>query len=181
VHRIAHLDLDLFALAHDADIRTTQLPQQIQRRLRLLSQCQTQRVVLATLLHGFFHVLGDPVEPIRRTRPVDALVRTLVIEIVNPLLDTAACIRERGEHRLLEKLAPDCLPEPLDLAQRHRMVRRTAHMLHTLLAQDLLKPRLAAPGHELTSVVGQNLAWRTPLTDRSFQHLENRVGVLLPE
>ena len=86
MHRIAHLDLDLVALAHHTDIRPAQLAQQIQRRLRFLPQRQAQRVVLATLLHGFFHVVGDPVEPIRRTGPVEPLVRALVVVIVNPVI-----------------------------------------------------------------------------------------------
>lgn len=116
MHRIAHLDLDLVALAHHTHIRAAQLAQQVQRWLRLLSQRQPQRVVLATLLHGFFHVVGDPVEPIRRTRTIQPLVRTLVVVIVNPVIQATAGIRERGEHRLLEKLAPDRLPKPLDLA-----------------------------------------------------------------
>ncbi len=116
MHRIAHIDLDLFALAHHTHIHAAQLAQQVQRRLRFLSQRQTQRVVLATLLHGFFHVVGDPVEPIRRTGPVDPLMRTLVVVIVNPVLQPTAGVRERGEHGLLEKLPPDRLPEPLDLA-----------------------------------------------------------------
>ena len=116
MHRIAHLDLDLVALAHHTHIRAAQLTQQIQRRLRLLSQRQTQRVVLATLLHRFFHVVGDSVEPIRRTSSVQPLVRTLVVVIVNPVLQPTAGVGERGEHGLLEKLAPNRLPEPLDLA-----------------------------------------------------------------
>jgi len=116
VYRIAHLDLDLVALAHHTHIRSAQLTQQIQRRLWLLSQSQTQRVVLATLLHRFFHVVGDAVEPIRGTGPVEPLVRTLVVVIVNPVLQPTAGVGERGEHGILEKLAPNRLPEPLDLA-----------------------------------------------------------------
>jgi hypothetical protein len=181
VHRIAHLDLDLFATAHHTHVRAAQLTQQIQRRLRLLSQRQTQRVVLATLLHRFFHIVGDPVEPIRRTGAVEPLVRALVIEIVNPVIQPTAGVGERGEHGFLEKFAPDRLPEALDLAQRHRMLRRTADVLHALLPQHLLEPCLAAPGHELATVVGEDLAWRPPLPDRSLQHLEHRVRILLPK
>ena len=108
-------------------------------------------------------------------------MRTLVVVIVNPVLQPTAGIRERGEHGFLEKLPPDRLPEALDLAQRHRVLRRTADMLHALLSQHLLEPRLPTPGHELAAVVGENLAWCTPLPDRSLQHLEDRVGILLPE
>lgn len=86
MHRIAHLDLDLVALAYHTDIHAAQLAQQVQRGLRFLPQGQTQRVVLATLFDGFFHIVGDPVEPIRRTGPVQPLVRTLVVVIVDPVI-----------------------------------------------------------------------------------------------
>ena len=42
MNRIAHLDLDLFSLADHTNIRTAQLAEQIQRRLRLLTQGQTE-------------------------------------------------------------------------------------------------------------------------------------------
>ena len=133
MHRIAHLDLDLVALAHHTHVRAAQLTQQIQRWLWLLSQGQTQRVVPATLPHGLFHVARDPVEPIRRTGAFDPLMRTLMVVVVDPVLQPTASVRERCEDRFLEKLPPDRLPETLDLAQRHRMVRRAAHVLHALL------------------------------------------------
>ena len=181
MHRVAHLDLDVFALAHHTHVRATQLAQQVQRRLWFLAQGQTQRIVLATLPYGFVHVVGDPIEPIRRTGPVEPLVRTLVVVVVNPVLQPTAGVRERGEHGLLEKLPPDRLPEALDLAQRHRMLRSTAHMLHALLSQHLLEACLPTPSHELAAVVRENLAWRTPLADRALQHFEDRIRILLPE
>jgi hypothetical protein len=97
------------------------------------------------------------------------------------VLQPTAGVGERGEHRLFQKLAPDRLPEALDLAQRHRMLRRTAHMLHALLAQHLLEACLPTPGHELAAVVREDLAWRTPLADRALQHFEDRIRILLPE
>jgi hypothetical protein len=97
------------------------------------------------------------------------------------MLQPTAGVRERGEDSILQKLPPDRLPEPLDLAQRHRMLRCAAHVLYTLLSQYLLEPCLTTPGHELAAVVRQDLPWRTPLPDRALQHLENRIRILLPE
>jgi hypothetical protein len=179
VHRIAHLDLDLFATTHYPHVRTSQLAQQIQRRLRLLAQGQAQRVVLASLPHGFFHVARDPVEPIRRARSVQALMRALVVVIVNPVIQPTASIGERGEDRVLEKLAPDRLPEALDLSERHRVLWCAAHVLHALLPQHLLESCLSAPGHELATVVGQDFAWGAPLSDGSLQYLEDCLRILL--
>ncbi len=108
-------------------------------------------------------------------------MRALVVVVVDPVLESTAGIGERGEHRLLEKLPPDRLPETLDLAQRHRVLRRTADVLHALLAQHLLEPRFSAPGHKLPPVVGKNLAGSAPLPNGSLQHLEDGVGILLPK
>jgi hypothetical protein len=181
VHHIAHLDLDLFPLTNHADVGATKLTQQVQRRLRLLAQGQTERVLLASLPHRLFDVLRNAVEPVGRACTVDPLMRSLVVVVVDPVLQPTAGIGERGKDRLLEVLPPDRLPEPLDLAQRHRMVRSAAHMLNSLLTQDLLESRLAAPGNKLAAVVRQDFAWRSPLPDGTLQDLEDSVGILLPE
>jgi hypothetical protein len=181
VYRIAHLDLDLFALAHHSHVGTAKLTQQIERWLRLLPQRQTVRVLLTALLDRLLDIFGNPVETVRRAGTVDPLMRALMVVVVNPMLKPAARVGKRRKDRLLEKLPPDRLPEALDLSQRHRMMRRAADVLHTLLAQHLLEARLPAPGHELPPVVRQDLAWCTPLTDCAFQHLEYGVGFLLPK
>ena len=54
-------------------------------------------------------------------------------------------------------------------------------MLDALLLEHLLEAGLTSPGHELTSVVREDLAGSAPLTDRSLQHFEYRGGCLLPE
>jgi hypothetical protein len=134
VHRLSHLDLDLLALAHHPHVRPAQLTQKVQRRLGLLAQGQTQGILPAPLPDRFVHVLGDAVEPVRGYCSVDSLVRTLVIVIVNPMLEALASVREGGKRRLLQELPPDGLPEALDLPQGHGVVRRAPHMLHALLA-----------------------------------------------
>ena len=54
-------------------------------------------------------------------------------------------------------------------------------MLYSLLSKNLLKPALATPGNELPAVIGEDLTRRTPLPDRSLEHLQYCIRVLLPE
>jgi hypothetical protein len=86
MYRIPHLHFDRFAFANHPHIRAPQLAQQVQRRLRLLPQGQAQRVLFATLLERLLHILTHAIEPVRRARSVDPLVRTLVIVVVYPVL-----------------------------------------------------------------------------------------------
>ena len=124
MHRVAHLHLDVVALAHDTNVRPAQLAQQVERLLRLLTQRQPQAVLLAALADCTVDVLGHTIEPVRGACTVDPLVRTLVVVVAHPVVQTLARVGERSEHRLFEELAPDRLPEPLDLAQGHRVVGR---------------------------------------------------------
>lgn len=119
----------------------------------LLAQGQSKTVLLAALGHGLFDVLGQAIKTVRWTSPTDPLMGTLVIIVLHPVVQTLAAVGERGEHSLFKILTPERLPEPLDLAQRHRMVWRRTNMLDTLLLEHLLEPALTTPGHELTAVV----------------------------
>ncbi len=89
---LAHLDLDVLALAGHAHVRAADLAQQVQRRLRLLPQREAQRVLLAALRHSLLHVAGHPVEAVRRAGTVDALVRPLVVVVVHPVVQPLARI-----------------------------------------------------------------------------------------
>jgi hypothetical protein len=99
------------------------------------------------------YIVGKTVEPIRRTRSINTLMRSLVIIVVYPVVDTLTGIGKRREHRLTQILAPQCLPEPFDLAQSHWMVWGTTHVLDTLLLQHSLKTRLATPCHKLSRII----------------------------
>jgi hypothetical protein len=83
------------------------------------------------------YIVGKTVEPIRRTRSINTLMRSLVIIVVYPVVDTLTGIGKRREHRLTQILAPQCLPEPFD----------------TLLLQHSLKTRLATPCHKLSRII----------------------------
>ena len=164
MHGVAHLDLDTFCLTLHAHIGAAKFSHQVQRRLRLLAKGKAQRIVLAPLTHRLVHVTGQAVETVRRTRAADALMHPLVIVVPHPVLDALARVAERRKDSLAQKLLPDGAPETLYLAQRHRVVRRAAHVLHALLLEHLLEARLASPGHKLTAVVAQDLTRRAPLT-----------------
>ena len=157
------------------------MSQEIERRLRLLTQRQTQRVLLTALPYRLLHILGQPIEPVSRSRPVDPLMRTLMIIIADPVIDPLTRIGERREHGLLEELTPDRLPEPLDLPQCHRMVRRASNMSDPLLLEHPLKAGLPTPGHELTAIVAENLTRCAPLSDRPFKYFQYSIGSLLTE
>jgi hypothetical protein len=178
---LSDLYLDILALAYHAHISASQLSQQVQRWLWLLTQRQTQAVLLAALPNSLLDVVLQPVEPVRRTRAVDTLVTTLMVVEPDPVIQSLAGISERGEVRLTQELTPDRLPEPLDLSQGHRMMRSRTDVLDTLLLQYPLEPRLATPGHELAPIVGQDLPGGAPLADRALDHFENRGGGLLTE
>jgi hypothetical protein len=99
------------------------------------------------------YIVGHAIEPIRGTRSIDALMWSLVIVVVYPVVDTLTRVGKRREHGLAQILAPQCLPEPLDLAQSHWMVWGTTHMLDTLLLQYSLKTRLATPCNKLPAII----------------------------
>ena len=86
-------------------------------------------------------------------------------------------IGKGGKHGVGQELLPDRAPETLDLAQGHRMMGCAAYVLDPLPAQHLLKPALAAPGHELTAVVREDLPRRSPLADCTSQNFQYRFGL----
>ena len=122
MHGIADLHFDIVSLANNADIGSAQLAQQIKRKLRLLAQRQTQTVFAATLAQGRVLVLGHTIKTVGRTRTIDSLMRTLMVVKPHPVIQPLTSVSKGGEHRFFQKLTPDRLPEPPDLAQRHRMM-----------------------------------------------------------
>jgi hypothetical protein len=180
VDRIAHFHLDIITLALHPHIRIAQLPHQEERRLRLLPQGKAQRVLLAALVQGRLHVVGQPVEAVRRTSTIDALMRALKIVIVDPMRDSLTGIGEGGKVGLLKEFPPDGLPEALDLAQGHRVLWSTAHMLDAVLFEHLLEAALAPPGHKLAAVVRQDFTGCTEFTDGPLHHFQHRLSRLLP-
>ena len=179
MHGIADLHLDIISLANNTNVGPAHLAQQVKRRMGLLAQSQPQAVLLATLADRLVNVLGHTIEAVRGTRTIDPLVGALVVVITYPVVQSLTGVRKRSEHRFFQELAPDRLPEPLDLSQGHRVMGGRPDVLDTLLFQGLLEPSFASPGHELAAVITEDLPRGTPLADRSFDHLHHRVRRLL--
>jgi hypothetical protein len=181
VDRIPQLHFNVFPFARDPHIRTAQLSQKIKGWLRLLTQRKPQCVLFASLPRGFLDVLGQPVEPVCRTGAPDALMRPLMVVIGNPVSQPLACIRKGSKKRFLQELLPESFPEPLDLAQRHRMLWCASNVADPLPLENFLEPCLAAPGSKLSAVVRQDLPGSAPLAYGSLDHFEHGFCCLLPE
>ncbi len=178
---VADADLHVLVLPGHTHIGLAELAEQIERRLRLLSKGEPQRVLAAALTHRLLLVFRYTVEAVSRTGAGDPLMRTLMIVIVNPMFKTLARISEGRKDRLLQEFRPEGLPEALDLAQGHRVMRRAPDVADALPLQDLLEAALAPPRDKLAAVVGQDLPRRTPLSDGALDHLQDRIGLLLAE
>jgi hypothetical protein len=134
VDRIAQLHLDVISLACDPDIRLPEFAKKEQGMSSLLTQGEPECVLLAALFERLLYVPGDPVEPIGRTGSGNALMRPLMIVIADPMGQPLTGIGKGGKQRIGQELLPDRPPESLDLSQRHRVMGRTAYVLHPLPA-----------------------------------------------
>ena len=150
-----HLHLAFFGsdhnrlLAHTAD--------HIKRISGFSPQGKLQGVFLHTLLQRLFQGMGDFEEPVGRTQAADALMGPLVVVIFHPEVDPSGSILVAGELGPLQKLPEDRLPEPLDLAQRHGVVRAGFDVLDAVFLKLPLKARSAPPVGVLAPVVGEHL------------------------
>ena len=133
MHGSADLHFYIISLADNANIGATNLAKKVQRRLWLLTQSKPQAVLLTTLADGHFHVLGHTIEPIRRARTTYALVGALMVVKHHPVIKSAAGIGIRSEQCFFKELSPDGLPEPLDFAKGHGVMRSRSNMLDALL------------------------------------------------
>jgi hypothetical protein len=116
-----------------------------------------------------------------RTQAVDALVRTTVVVVPDPQSQTLTRFVETAELRPVQKLTKHRLPETLDFAQRHRMVRCRLDMLDPVLLQFLLKLRRPAPVRVLPAVVGKHLLGYTVFADAPTVHLKHIGRRLTPK
>jgi hypothetical protein len=114
VNCVTDLDLDVLPVARHTHVSVAQFTQKVKRGTRHLAQRQAKRIVLAALTYSLFHVVGKPVKPIRRTRPLDPLVRALMVVIRNPEADPLIGVGKRCKLRLGQELLPHRFPVTLD-------------------------------------------------------------------
>ena len=158
-----HPHTHAFVFRGDDHAFFTHAANHVERLKRLAPPSQFLHIGRHAPFDGRPHLLLNGEEPVSRREPVQTLVRTFVIVVLHPPGDPGTRLLEGLEAGLFQELILECLPEPLDLAQRHGMMRGTADMKDVILLQLLLELRLPAPTGVLPPVVGQHLLGRAVL------------------
>jgi hypothetical protein len=156
VHPHAHS----FLVRFDHDALLAHPPDQVEGLHRLAPQRQLLHVGRHAPLDRRAQLLVDREEAVRGAHPIQALVRPLVVVVLDPVADALACLLEGLEARPHQEVVFQRLPEPLDLPQGLRMVRRAADVFDVILLHLLLELRPAAPGGVLPPVVGEHFLRR---------------------
>ena len=148
----------------------------IERSAGLAAQRHLQQVLLDTGLDGFAQLALDLEETIGRTQSANALMRALVVVIADPEPNAFARRLKALELRAGEKVLPDRLPEALNFAQRHRVLRAALEVGHAILLQLRLETRSAAPRSVLTAIIREHLPGWFELRDGLPINFDHRLG-----
>ena len=178
---VFHIHLQSPAFRPDDQRLIAHPAHQVDRLGRPASQRQFLDIGLQSRLHRRTQFLLDRKEPVRRTQPVQPLVRSLVIIILDPPADPFPRRLEVGELRPREELLPDRLPEPLDLPQRHRMMRRAANVMHPVFLQLPHEGRAPAPAHVLPPVIREHFTRNSITAHAPPVHFQYVIAGLAPE
>ncbi len=174
-----HPHLEVCAAGTDRQIAIAQPTHQVERQLGRLLPRQPQRVRLHTRLDGGPHRRRRPEVAIGRYQPVQRLVRTLEVVVLDEQPDAPLTVLEVGKHRARQQLLPQRLPEPLDLAAGLRMVRPALDMPDAMTLELGLELGIAPPAGVLPALVGQDLARRTILGHATGQGLQHQTALLV--
>ena len=104
----------------------------------------------------------------------------MVIEL-HPVRYALPGFLEVCELRTVQKVLEYRLPEPLDLPERHRMVRLAPDVFYAILGKFHLKLRGAAPRRILPPVVGEHFFRHAVFGHRLPIHFEHVLGGLARE
>lgn len=177
-----HLHCPLFRTDHHRPV--AHATHHIHRLLRFSPQRQLLEVRLHPFLHYLAQLLADREKPVRGTHPFDPLVWPLVVVEFHPPCDPLPCRLERVELRPTQELLPDRLPEAFDFPKRLGMMWLASEVMHAVLLQLLLEPRLPTPVRVLPPIVRQHLL-RHPVFARpapvDLQHVLRRLAPVEPQ
>ena len=179
LRRIADLDAKRASGCRDTEVLVAETTHEIKRLLRWFLLRQSQRVRLHLRFDRRTHVRRRSEEAIRRHEVLDALMRTLEVVVLDEELQAAEAVREVGKHRLLQEVIPQRLPEPLDLAERLRVLRATRTVVDAVAPQTFLEFRLATPRGVLPALIGEHLARLSVLRDAALQGVEDQTRFLV--
>jgi len=148
-------------------------PHHVEGTARLPSQRQFQHIVLNAALDDLAQLLGNGKEAIGRTQALQGLMGPPVVVVLHPQPNPLAGRLKTVELGAHQELLPDGLPEPLDLAQRHGMMRPALNVVNPILAQLRLKVRGPAPTGVLAALIGEHLFGHAVLCHRPAVHLQD--------
>ena len=111
-------------------------------------------------INGLSQRLVDREEPVRGTGPLKPLVYSPVVVVFDPVVYPLTRFLECLEPRPREELVLQRLPEPLDLPQRHGMMRGAADVVDMIPLELLLELGRATPTGVLPPVVRKHLLRR---------------------
>jgi hypothetical protein len=171
---IADTEFEFALLGTEHDRLAVHPPDHVEGRLGFATQGKFEEVFLHAGFERFAQLRLDLEEPVGGAHALDALMRALVVVILDPELDALAGGLERVELGADEEVLPDGGPEALDLAERHRVMGPRLEMRHAILLELGLETAGAAPGGVLAAVVGEHLLGRLILADGDPIHLDDR-------
>ena len=126
---VTDVDLQPLITGADREPLIAELPDDVEWLARRLLQRESQLVRRHGALDLHAHVRRRLEETIRRDEPVERLMRPLEVVVADEVLEPVLRIDDVREHGAAEKLVPQRLPEPLDLAERLRMLRPASDVL----------------------------------------------------
>lgn len=148
----------------------------VEGRPGFAAQGQFQEVFLDASLNGLAQLGGDFEVAVGWAETFDALVRPLVIIIFDPEPDALPGRLEAFELGAREELLPDALPEALDLAQRHGVMRAGLEVVGPVLLHLGLEASGAPPVDVLPAIVGEHLLGRLVFGGGDAKHLQHVLG-----
>lgn len=150
-----------------------ELTDHVEGLARRLLEREPQLVRLNGALDFGAHVSSRFEKAVRGYESVECLMRTLKVVVADVMVEAALRVDDMREYGAPEKLVPQRLPEPFDLAQRLRMLGSTADVLHAHAREQLFKLRLAPPYRVLTAVVGQHFGGLSVRGDAALERLHD--------
>ncbi|MFO7707846.1 MAG: hypothetical protein R6V84_06710 [Desulfobacterales bacterium] len=169
---------NLALLGPDHNRLAAHAPYHVKRVHRSAPEGKLEGVFRDPLFDRLSQLRGDLKEAVRRAQAPDPLVGPLVVVILDPDGGALDRLLEAVKLRPLQELPQQRFPEPLDLAQGHRMVGPRADVLDPLFLELLLKPGLPPPVGVLPAVVGQHLLGDPVVGHRPPVGLEHVLGGL---
>lgn len=163
----------------DREPLVAELSDDVERLSRWLLQREPQLVLRDGALDLHAHMGCRFEEAVRGNESVECLMRPLKVVVADEVLESLLRIHDVREHGAAQELVPQRLPEPLDLAERLRMLRPAADVLDPHPLQPFLELGLASPHRVLPAVVGEHLGRLSVRCDAALERLHHKGRLLM--